>query len=145
MKRVLTLIMVTLFLLVNLPTGACSAAGLSEIRARYSQPRGTKISWKIKVPSPPPAAVIVMQTIPVGTTIQSSSPPHNSFDPASGTVKWLLYKVKPGTIRMKMTLDKPIRKKGEIHGKIIFQDKSTRPIAEGSMVLKKRRKAIEGC
>lgn len=121
------------------------AANLGEVRARYSQPRGTKISWKITIPSPPPAAVIVLQTIPVGTVIKSAFPAYNSYDPSSGTVKWLLSKVLPGTIRMRMELDRPIRKKGEIHGKIVFQDTATHPIAEGFMTLKNRKKAIEGC
>ena len=140
MKR-LSLPMLLLVVWVSLAV----AAGLGEVRARYSQPRGTKISWKIMIPSPPPAAVIVLQSIPVGTKIKVSSPPYNSYDPDTGTVKWLLGKVLPGTIKMKMVLDRPIRKKGEIHGKIIFQDITTRPIAEGSMTLKNRKKAIEGC
>ncbi len=120
-----------------------------EIAARYLQPRGTKIRWKIRIPSPPPAAVIVTQTIPAGTDIKSSSPQYSSYDKETGTVKWLLDNVKPGTMIMKMELDRPIRKKGEISGKITFQDKTTRPIAEVFMTPKKtsrnKLKRIEGC
>ncbi len=135
------LLVMSLFVVVD----CAVAADLAEIRARYSQPRGTKISWKIHIPSPPPAAVIVLQSIPPGTIIKNSSPSHSSYDSASGTVKWLLSAVQPGTIKMKMELGRPIRKKGEIHGKIIFQDTSSRAIAEGSMTSKNKKKAIEGC
>ncbi len=124
-----------------------TAASAGEITARYSQPRGKKITWSINIPSPPPAAVIVIQTIPPGTKIISSAPAYSSYDKKTGTAKWLLSGVRPGTIVMKMKLSVPIRKKGEIHGKIIFQDQSARATASTSMVLtpKARKKAIEGC
>jgi len=133
-----------LLLLLAMATNGL-AADLAGIHARYSQPRGTKISWQIHIPSPAPAAVIVLQTIPPGTIVESCSPPESSYDSSTGTVKWLLTKVKPGTIKMKMKLDRPIRKKGEIHGKIIFQDTAHKPVAEGFMTLKSKKKAIEGC
>jgi hypothetical protein len=122
-------------------------AGESEITARYSQPRGTKIKWSITIPNPPPAAVIVIQSIPPGTDILSASPAYSSFDKGSGTVKWLLSGVHPGKVVMKMSLSQPIRQKGEIHGRIIFQDQSAKPTASTSMVLtpKTKKKPIEGC
>lgn len=122
-------------------------AANDEITARYSQPRGTKIKWSITIPNPPPAAVIVIQMIPPGTDILSASPHYSSFDKSTGTAKWLLNGVSPGKVVMKMTLSKPIRKKGEIHGKIIFQDQSARATASTFMVLtpKAKKKAIEGC
>ncbi len=123
-----------------------SLAG-DEITARYSQPRGTNIKWSITIPKPPPAAVIVIQVIPPGTDILSASPVYSSFDKKTGTAKWLLSGVHPGKVVMKMKLSRPIRKKGEIHGKIIFQDRSAKATASTSMVLtpKSKNKAIEGC
>ncbi len=137
-----SLCLLALFLLI---APLCQAAGLAEINARYSQPRGTKIGWQIHIPSPAPAAVIVLQTIPPGTVVKSCTPQQSSYDSATGTVKWLLTKVRPGTIKMRMELDRPIRKKGEIHGKIIFQDNVAQPTASKVMTLKSRTKAIEGC
>jgi len=124
-----------------------AAATGREITARYSQPRGTKITWSINIPTPPPEAVIVIQQIPPGTDIVSSTPAYSSYNKKTGTAKWLLSGVRPGTFVMKMKLSAPIRKKGEIHGKIIFQDQSARATASTSMVLtpKARKKAIEGC
>ncbi|MCI5224630.1 MAG: hypothetical protein D3924_18670 [Candidatus Electrothrix sp. AR4] len=94
------------------------------ISARYSQPRGTDIRWHILIPDPPPAVVMMIQRIPPGTAVLNSSPALHSFDRETGTVKWLLTDVKPGKISMKMELDTPIRKKGEIGGEFIFEDKS---------------------
>jgi hypothetical protein len=94
------------------------------ISARYSQPRGTDIRWHILIPDPPPAVVMMIQRIPPGTTVLNSSPTYHSYDRETGTVKWLLSNVKPGKISMKMELDTPIRKKGEIGGEFIFEDKS---------------------
>ena len=142
-RPVLFLFLIFFFLIgATLP----ATAG-QEITARYSQPRGKKIAWSINIPNPPPAAVIVIQTIPPGTDILSSAPAHSSYDKKTGTVKWLLSGVRPGTFVMKMKLSAPIRKKGEIHGKIIFQDQSARATASTSMALtpKARKKAIEGC
>ncbi|MDA3832713.1 MAG: hypothetical protein PF495_04895 [Spirochaetales bacterium] len=118
-----------------------------DITARYSQPRGTNITWSITIPDPPPAAVIVIQTIPPGTEIISASPAYSSYDKRTGTAKWLLSGVHPGRVVMQMKLSQPIRKKGEIHGKIIFQDQGARATASTSMVLtpKTKKKAIEGC
>ncbi len=137
------------FVFFILTTCLCqlSLAAEGEITARYSQPRGTKIKWSITIPNPPPTAVIVIQMIPPGTDIVSASPAYSSYDKKTGTVKWLLSGVHPGKVVMSMQLSRPIRKKGEIHGKIIFQDRSAKPTASTSMVLtpKARKKAIEGC
>ena len=139
------MVSVLMFCLAGL--ASLSIAGEGEITARYSQPRGTKIKWAITIPNPPPAAVIVIQSIPPGTDILAASPTYSSFDKGTGTVKWLLSSVHPGKVVMKMTLSQPIRQKGEIHGKIIFQDQSARATASISMVLtpKTKKKAIEGC
>ncbi len=124
-----------------------SPAMAGEITARYSQPRGTEIKWSITIPNPPPAAVIVIQTIPPGTDILSASPAYSSYNKSTGVAKWLLSGVRSGKVVMTMKLSRPIVKKGEIHGKIIFQDQSARATASTSMVLtpKTKRKAIEGC
>ncbi len=118
------------------------------VEAKYNEPRGLVISWQVDIPSPAPSAVIVLQYIPVGTKVVAASPPLQSHDIQSGLVKWLLAKTSPGSITMSMTLDKPIQKKGEIHGKIIFQEQRERAsesifMAPSSRTNKKM--AIEGC
>ncbi len=120
-------------------------AGTS-IYARYLQPRGRHIIWKIQVPSPPPAAIIVTQYILPGSEILDLSHPLSSYDQESGIAKWLLTSISPGTLEMKMTISKPIRKKGEIHGEVMFKDESRNTTA--SIFMKPtavKRKAVEGC
>lgn len=118
----------------------------SVISARYLQPRGEHIVWEILVPSPPPAAVIVRQYIRPGSKIVASSHPLSSYDQEAGVAKWLFSGIAPGTLRMEMTLDLPIRKKGEIHGEVMFKDESQKTTA--SIFLDPQRtikKAVEGC
>ncbi len=121
------------------------AIGSEKIRARFTQPRGTHITWKIKIPSPAPAAVIVNQYIRPGSSINGSSHPVNAYDKQKGVAKWILTGIKPGTLKMYMKIDKPIRKKGEIRGEIIFQDQNANTIASVLMKPKAKKKAIEGC
>lgn len=142
-KKVICLL--SLFIAIGSLYGSLGFAEQQTIRARYLHPRGTDIKWKIYIPSPPPAAVIVIQSIPPGTVIEKSSPQLESYDPETGTAKWLLTEVQPGKITMRMELNQPIRKKGEIHGEIIFQDQENTPIASVFMSPKKKTKAIEGC
>lgn len=116
------------------------------ISARYLQPRGEHIIWEIEIPSPPPAAVIVTQYILPGSEILASSHPPSSYDQAGGVAKWLFSSTSPGTLRMKMTISKPIRKKGEIHGEVLFQDESQNTTA--SLFMRPAiasRKSLEGC
>ena len=119
--------------------------GIEKIRAKFTEPRGTYIKWKIKIPSPAPAAVIVNQYIRPGTSINESSHPVNSYDQEQGIAKWILTGIKPGILKMEMKIDKPIRKKGEIRGEIIFQDQDANTIASVFMKPKAKKKAIEGC
>lgn len=125
---------------------ACGPAiGSGKISARFTEPRGTHIRWKIIIPSPAPAAVIVNQYIRPGSNINESSHPVSSYDQKKGVAKWILKGIQPGSLRMDMKIDKPIRKKGEIRGEIIFQDQNANTIASVFMKQKAKKKAIEGC
>lgn len=121
------------------------AIGSEKISARFTEPRGTHIKWKIKIPSPAPAAVIVNQYIRPGSSINESSHPVSSYDQKKGVAKWILKGLQPGSLRMDMKIDKPIRKKGEIRGEIIFQDQNANTIASVFMKQRAKKKAIEGC
>ena len=59
--------------------------------------------------------------------------------------KWLLTDIKSGRLVMTLEVDKPIRKKGEIRGEIIFQDQDANTIASVFMKKETKKKAIEGC
>ncbi|MCI5168066.1 MAG: hypothetical protein D3903_18765 [Candidatus Electrothrix sp. GM3_4] len=98
------------------------------VYARYNEPRGKKISWHLSIPQIPPAVVIMIQNISPATTLLTSTPPYHSYDQEAGTVKWLLTDLEPGKLPMSMELDTPIRKKGEISGELLFEDRSEDPI-----------------
>ena len=120
-------------------------AGTS-ISARYLQSRGEHIVWEIQVPSPPPAAVIVTQYILPGSEVLESSHPLSSYDREGGIAKWLIMSISPGTLKMEMTVSKPIRQKGEIHGEVIFQDESQNTTASIFMrPAKTVKRKLEGC
>ncbi len=123
---------------------ASALAGPS-ISARYVKPRGDHIKWKIKVPSPPPAAVIVTQYILPGSDILESSHPLSSYDKEKGVAKWLLSPIPSGLLKMEMKISKPIRKKGEIHGEVMFKDDSDNTTASIFMKPRTVKKAVEGC
>jgi|GEM_PF-1934006 len=143
---ILKKILHTSVLLVAIATGfAAVSFADTAIIARYIEPRGDHIVWKIKVPSPPPAAVIVIQYILPGTEILESSHPLSSYDKEAGIAKWLLSSIAPGTLKMDMKLSKPIRKKGEIHGEVMFKDESQNTTASIFINPKTVKRAVEGC
>ena len=98
------------------------------VSARYSEPRGTEISWQLSIHQEPQTVVIMIQNIPPEITLLTSTPPYHSYDQKAGTVKWLLTDLEPGKLPMSMELDTPIRKKGEISGELLFEDTSEDPI-----------------
>jgi len=115
------------------------------INARYLEPRGRHIIWEIAVPTPSPAAIIVTQYILPESEISETSHPLSSYDREAGIAKWLLTSISPGPLKMEMTVSKAIRKKGEIHGEVMFQDANNKTMASVFMKVKKKKKAIEGC
>lgn len=124
---------------------AVSVFAGTTISAGYTQARGAHIKWKIRVPSPPPAAVIVTQYILPGSDILESSHTLSSYDKEKGVAKWLITPVAPGRLKMEMKISMPIRKKGEIQGEILFKDASQNTTASVFMKPRARRKALEGC
>ena len=136
------IITVAFFLAVS--TAVYVQAGGS-ISARYTQPRGSNISWKIRVPTSPPAAVIVTQYILPGSEILSSSHQLSSYDRKRGVAKWLITPVSPGLLKMDMRISRPIRKKGEIRGEVLFKDASRNTTGSVFMKPHARKKALEGC
>lgn len=115
------------------------------VSARYLQPRGTHIKWRIGIPTPAPAAVIVTQYILPGSDIIESSHPVSSYDKKKGIAKWLLSSIPSGSLKMEMKISTPIRKKGEIHGEVLFKDAFLNTTASIFIKPGLRKKAVEGC
>lgn len=91
---------------INLPVFSYAS---QLVECRYLKVQGQEIEIEVSISSPPPATVIIIQNLPAGVTIKRSSPPAKKFNQKSGEAKWLLKGVRPGTVKMAMHLDRPIR------------------------------------
>lgn len=136
---------IALIILLTVSLTASVLAADRSFSARYVKPRGDHIKWEVRIPSPPPAAVIVTQYILPGSEILYSSHPLSSYNKKKGVAKWLLTSISPGLLKMDIKISKPIRKKGEIHGEVLFKDASQNTTSSIFMAPKTVKKALEGC
>jgi len=94
------------------------------ISAEYISTDGQKIVMELKIQSPAPNTVIVIQHLSKDTVIKQSDPPFDKYDPESCEAKWLLREVKPGTLRISMETAGSV-KASEVRGEIRYKDPST--------------------
>lgn len=99
------------------------------ITCRYLSSKGQNILLELDVGSPAPAMIILIQKVPAATAITKASPQFKKYDATRGEAKWLFSGVKPGRIKMAMTLSKPI-KSNEVTGEIRYKSP-----ASGQMVI----------
>lgn len=99
------------------------------ISAELLQNKGSSLTIKIHVPSPPPASIIVQFTLPSGTTIQKSSPNVSKFDSKSNTAKWLLRNIATGTKTISVVTSKRIKTK-DAAAIIRYRDRSSGSLVE---------------
>ena len=108
-------------LLAIIPIQVCAGDLVS---AGYASSQGRKIVMELKIQSPAPSTVIVIQNLPKGTGIKQSRPQFDKYDQDRGETKWLLRDVRPGTLRISMETTGPV-KSGEVNGEIRYRDPST--------------------
>lgn len=94
------------------------------VSARYIASEGKKIVMEVKIHSPAPNTVIVIQHLPKETDIKQSHPHFDKYNPKRCEAKWLLKKVKPGTLRISMEITGSV-KSDEVRGEIRYKDPST--------------------
>ncbi|PXF56211.1 MAG: hypothetical protein C4B58_14265 [Deltaproteobacteria bacterium] len=94
------------------------------VSAEYITSEGQKIVMELKIQSPAPNTVIVIQHLPKGTGITRSDPPFDKYNPKRCEAKWLLRKVKPGTLRIAMETTRSV-KTGKVRGEVRYKDPST--------------------
>ena len=94
------------------------------ITCRYLSSKGQNILLELNVGSPAPSMIIIMQKVPAEASIIKASPKFKKYDKTRGQAKWLLTGVKPGRIKMKMTLSKPI-KSSEVFGEVRYKNPAT--------------------
>ena len=105
---------------------------------------GKTISHRIIIPANPPAAVILVQYLPTGTTIEKARPHYSSYDPERGVAKWLFTDVQPGPLKVKLKLGQMVPR-DKVSAEVLFKDDvgGSETLTITPMPLK--RKAIEGC
>ncbi len=108
-------------LLTILPMQVCAGDLVS---AKYITSEGQKIVMELKIQSPAPNTVIVIQHLPKGTGIKQSDPPFDKYNTKRCEAKWLLRKVKPGTLRISMETTGSV-KAGGVRGEVRYKDPST--------------------
>lgn len=94
------------------------------VSAKYISSEGQKIVMELKIQSPAPNTVIVIQYLSKGTGIKQSDPPFDKYDPESCEAKWLLREVKSGTFRISMETAGSV-KASDVRGEIRYKDPST--------------------
>jgi hypothetical protein len=94
------------------------------VSAGYITSEGQKIVMELKIQSPAPNTVIVIQRLLKGTGIKQSDPPFDKYNTKRCEAKWLLRKVKPGTLRISMEIAGSV-KSDEVRGEIRYKDPST--------------------
>lgn len=115
-----------IFLLIFMTPLASQGAEL--VSCRYLESSGNKILLEMSIGTPPPASLIIIQNIPTGVDIISSSPQIKKFNKKQGEAKWLLKDVGAGNMTLTLTLSSPIGP-GQISGEIRYKN----PV-NGSMI-----------
>jgi len=99
------------------------------VSAEYITSEGKKIVMELKIQSPAPNTIIVIQHLPKDTGIKQSDPHFDKYNPKRCEAKWLLRKVKPGNLRILMETTGSV-KAGEIRGEIRYKDPLTGTMSE---------------
>ncbi len=93
----------------------------TEISGRYLSNRGEEIVLQLKIGSPPPTSIIVLQRVPAGSIVTASTPAHNKFKKGKGELKWLIRQPSPGQLRIHLHLQKPLPA-GSVSASIRYKD-----------------------
>ena len=98
-----------------------AAAAEDLVSGRYLKGAGKEIVVELEISSPAPPLVIVVQNLPKGIKVISSSPELKKYNPKKGVAKWLLREAKPGKMTVSLQLDRPVAK-DTVHGEIRCRD-----------------------
>ena len=125
MTRLLSplLLLTAAIALTNL-AAPCPSWANDLVMGRYLRSEGKEIQLELDVQPPTPASVIVVQYLPKGIGIMSSSPKPMKFNQKKGVAKWLLKGVEPGKRLVTMQLDRPLRS-GEVSGEVRYKHPAT--------------------
>lgn len=94
------------------------------VSCRYLVANGNRIELEVTVSAPPPATLIITQSLPPDVSVVSTTPPVKKFSQRPGEAKWLIMGSGPGTTVIGMNLSKPVRA-NQIGGEMIYNDPAT--------------------
>lgn len=91
------------------------------VSCRYRIATGTRIELELAIAKPPPATLIVTQTLPPEVAVIDSLPPVKKFSQKPGEAKWLILGIRSGITVIAMTLNKAVQA-GQLGGEIVYTD-----------------------
>ncbi len=91
------------------------------VSCRYQQAEGKRISLRLDIGSPPPTMLILVQRLPKGTTINKATPPIKKYNPNQGEAKWLLKRLKSGSMLFTIDLDHEVTA-AQVSGEIRYKN-----------------------
>ena len=94
------------------------------ISGKYLSSSGSTIVLELQIQDPPPGNIIVHQFLPKGVELIKTVPKVTKFSPKKGKAKWLLKKVRSGTMRISMELSGAIGP-GTIRAEVRCRDQVT--------------------
>lgn len=94
------------------------------VSGRYLSRTAKELILEIKVGSPAPATLIIIQHLPPGTMPAAANPPYKKINVQKGEVRWLLRKVQPGTLTVQLKLSTPV-KPDQVNAEIRCMDPAT--------------------
>lgn len=128
-RRFFRFVLILLPLLLPVPLHAAPT-----VAAAYQQAGGDQLTVELRIGSPPPSSLILVQQLPPGVKLLAATPPANNVNTGKGEVKWLLRDIKAGTLVIRMTLDRAIST-DQVAGEIRYKSSrgdgmETLPIAQ---------------
>lgn len=103
---------------------AVQAHAVGIVSGRYLTRTATELALEIKVGTPAPASIIIIQHLPPGTALAAADPPYKKYNAHKGEVRWLLRKVQPGTLTVQLKLSTPV-KPDQVNAEIRCMDPAT--------------------
>ncbi|MBU0483567.1 MAG: hypothetical protein KKB30_03530 [Proteobacteria bacterium] len=111
-----TILIAFIILLSAKPAGADDL-----VAARYLTVEPKRIELELDLRPPTPASIIVIQKLPSGTEIESSTPQVSKYDKKKGLAKFLLRQIDPGQTVITLQLKENVTK-SDIHATIKYMD-----------------------
>jgi len=85
-----------------------AAQAETDVSGRYQIGDGGNVRVLLTIQAPPPAAFIVLQTVPQGAKVVAASPAPSGFQQDANTVKWFFKRPAPGTTMLSMQFSRPV-------------------------------------